>query len=198
MAAMLLVGVIVFASVFGVQAIMWWKVKQFAKSEPVLWVIPRPLRDTTPSMQHGLKLAAYGYEFEVPWADLDKDKTRSGDSVSFYYFRSGQFLMFHNPAKAANAREIFLADNEGRKVAMQVWGEKTFESNFNLTRAMLEMSPAQVSVLAPRQKVLGMGILLMNKPIPATGGETGIFTFDTSSVRGFQMVIPTRGPSSLL
>jgi hypothetical protein len=138
MAAMLLVGVIVFASVFGVQAIMWWKVKQFAKSERVLWVIPQPLRDTTPSMQHGLKLAAYGYEFEVPWADLDKDKTRSGDSVSVYYFRSGQFLMFHNPARAANAREIFLADNEGQSCHAG-WGEKTFESNFNLTRAMLEI-----------------------------------------------------------
>jgi hypothetical protein len=59
---------------------------------------------------------------------------------------------------------------------------------------MLETSPAQISVFAPRQKVLGLGILLMLKPIPATGGETGIFAFDTSTIRGFQMGDPDKRP----
>jgi hypothetical protein len=102
--------------------------------------------------------------------------------------------MFSNPEKAVNAKEFFLADDEKRKVAVQMWGEKTVESNFALTKAMLETSPAQISVFAPRQKVLGLGILLMLKPIPATGGETGIFAFDTSTIRGFQIGDPDKRP----
>ncbi len=191
---MLLLAIIAFASTFGVQTMMWWKVKQFAKSDPVLWVIPRALPNTTSSKQPGLKLAAYGYEFEVPWADIDKNKTRPGDSVSVYYFRSGQFLMFGNPEKAVNAKEIFLPDDEKRKVATQMWGEKTVESNFALTKAMLETSPAQMSIFAPRAKVVGLGILLVLKTTPATGGQTGIFAFDTSTIRGFQMGDPDKRP----
>jgi hypothetical protein len=179
---------------FGVQTIMWRKVRQSAKSDPVLWVIPQALHDSTLAKQPGLKLSAYGYEFEVPWGDIDKDKTMSGVSLSVYYFRSGSFLMFLNPEMVPNAKEIFLSDDEKRRLAMQVWGEKTFESNFTLTRAMLETSPAQMSVLAPRAKVLGLGILLMLKPSTAMGGETGIFAFETSTIRGFQMGDPDKRP----
>ena len=187
-------AIIVFFCIFGVQSIMWWKVRKFGKSNPVLWVIPLALRDSAPSKLPGLKLSIYGYEFEVPWRDIDKDKTRSEDSSTIYYFRSGAFLMFHNPARTANAKEIFLADDEKRRVATQIWGEKILESNFVLTRAMLATSPPQMSVFAPRAKVVGLGILLMLKPITAVGGETGIFAFETPRIRGFQMGDPDKRP----
>jgi len=188
------IAIIVFVSIFGVQSMMCWKVRQFGKSNPVLWVIPQALHDSTPSKQPGLKLSAYGYEFEVPWGDIDKDRTMSGVFVTVYYSRSGPCLMFMNPEKTPNAKEIFLADEEKRKVAMQIWGEKTFESNFTLTKAMLETSPAQMAVFAPRAKTLGLGILLLLKPSTAMGGETGIFTFDTPTIRGFQMGDPGKRP----
>jgi hypothetical protein len=105
--------------------------------------------------------------------------------------------MFTNPEKAANIKESFLANDEKRKVAMQVWGEKTLESNFTMTKAMLETTPAQMSVFAPRAKVIGPGILLMLKIIYAAGGETGIFAFDTPTVRGFQMGDPAKRPKSI-
>lgn len=189
-----LLAIIAFAYFFGVQSIEWWEVRQVEKSEPVLSVIPQDLRDTAPSKQPGLKLSAYGYEFEVPWRDIDKDKTQSGESVIVYYFRSGPVLMFRNPEKAANAKEIFFADDKKRKVAMQVWGAKTLESNFTLTKATLEASPAQISVFAPRLKVVGLGTLLTVKIMFAMGGETGIFAFDTPTVRGFQMGDPDKRP----
>lgn len=193
----LVLTIIAFALVFGPQTIMWCKVRQSAKSDPVLWVLPQALRDSAPKKQPGLKLSAYGYEFEVPWGDIDKDKTKSGVSLSVYYFRSGSVLMFGNPEKVANAKEIFLADDEKRKVATQLWGEKTLESNFALTKAILETSPAQISVFAPRAKVLGLGILLMLKPSTAVCGETGIFTFDTPTIRGFQMGDPDKRPKCI-
>ena len=50
---------------FGVQSIRWWQVRQFEKGNPVLWVIPQALRGSAASRQPGLKVSAYGYEFEV-------------------------------------------------------------------------------------------------------------------------------------
>ena len=190
-------AVIAFVWFFGVQCIVCWKVRQFEKSNPVLRVIPQPLRDTAPAKQPGLRLSVYGYEFEVPWGNIDKEKTKSGDFITVYYFRSGQFLMFSNPEKAANTKEIFLADDEKRKAATQMWGEKALGSNFALTKATLETTPAQMSVFAPRPKVVGLGILLMLKMVPATGGETGIFAFDAPTLRGFQMGDPDKKPKSL-
>jgi hypothetical protein len=190
-------AVTAFVWFFGVQCIVCWKVRQFEKSNPVLRVIPQPLRDAAPAKQPGLKLSVYGYEFEVPWGDIDKEKTRSGDFATIYYFRSGPFLMFSNPKKAANAKETILADDEKRKVATQMWGEKALGSNFALTKAILETTPAQMSVFAPRPKVVGLGMLLMLKMVPATGGETGIFAFDTPTLRGFQMGDPDKKPKSL-
>jgi hypothetical protein len=190
----LFLAIIAFATLFGVQSIIWWKVKQLEKSDPVVSVIPQPLRDSTPSKQPGLKLSVYGYEFEVPWGDIDNDKTRSGDFVTVYYFRSGQFLMFGNPDKSANEREILLASDEKRKVAMRVWGDKVVESNFAWTKATLEASPAQVSVFAPRLKGVGLVNLLTLKSAFAMGGETGILAFETSTVRGFQMGDPDKKP----
>ena len=85
-------AIIVFVSIFGVQSIMWWKVRKFGKSNPVLWVIPLALRDSAPSKLPGLKLSIYGYEFEVPWRDIDKDKTQSEDSSTIYLFSIRRIL----------------------------------------------------------------------------------------------------------
>jgi hypothetical protein len=189
-----LLAIIAFTSFFGVQSFTWWKVRQLEKSDPVVSVTPQVLRDTAPSNQPGLKLSAYGYEFEVPWRDIENDKTRSGDFVTLYYFQSGQFLMFSNPDKAANVRGILLADDEKRKAAMQVWGEKAIESNFAWMKAALETSPAEMSVFAPRLKMVHLVNLLVLKSIFAMGGETGVFAVDTSTVRGFQMGDPDKRP----
>jgi hypothetical protein len=190
-------AVIAFAGIFGVQTIMWWKLRQFEKKNPVLWVTPQNLRDIAPAKRPGLNLSTYGYEFEVPWTEIDTDKTRSGDFLTVYYFRSGPFMMFANPERVANAKGIFLEDAEKRKVAMQVWGEKTLESNYTLTKTMLETSPAQMTIFTPRRKVLGLGLLLMLKAIPAAGGETGIFVFETPTVRGFQMGNPEKSTRAI-
>jgi hypothetical protein len=192
--ALLPIALIVFACLFGVQGFFLWKVKQLEKSNPVVWVVPQALGNTVLAKQAGLKLSIYGYEFEVPWADIDNDKTRSKGSLTIYYFRSGPFLMFMDPEKVVNAKKILLADDEKRRFVMQVWGEKTLESNYTLTKAVVETSPTQISIFAPRAKVLGLSILLMFKPITAMGGETGIFTFDTPTIRGFQMGDPDKRP----
>jgi len=94
-------AIIAFAYFFGVQSVMWWKVWQFEKGNPVLWVIPQALPDSAPSRQSSLKLSAYGHEFEVPWRDIDKEK----NIESSYRYRLG-LLGWITHLESTNRRSI--------------------------------------------------------------------------------------------
>ena len=46
------------------------------KVPPVARVVPTDLKDTSVSEAPGTKLSYFGYEFEVPWSDLDESQTK--------------------------------------------------------------------------------------------------------------------------
>ena len=70
-----------------------------AKAPMVTRVVPTELKDASVSQARGQKLSYFGYEFEVPWGDLDaaltqlypKDKPHQNRAV--LNFRSGLSLM---------------------------------------------------------------------------------------------------------
>ena len=46
------------------------------KAPPVAKIVPSDLTDTSVSQAPGTRLSYFGYEFEVPWSDLDDSKTK--------------------------------------------------------------------------------------------------------------------------
>jgi hypothetical protein len=49
----------------------------FAKTAPaVTRVVPVGLKDVSPSLGPGGNISYFGYEFEVPWSDLDESQTQ--------------------------------------------------------------------------------------------------------------------------
>ena len=65
------------------------------KVPPVARVVPTDLNDTFVSQATGARLSYFGYEFEVPWSDLDDTQTKlypadkPEKTVVFLTFRSG-------------------------------------------------------------------------------------------------------------
>src|SRR5947209_7802711 len=57
------------------------------------WLVPREVGDHTVSSAPGTKLSYFGYEFEVPWTDLDDSKTESYPDAVLLAFHSGLKLM---------------------------------------------------------------------------------------------------------
>ena len=62
----------------------------FSKTAPaVTRVVPTELKDVSISPGPGKKLSYLGYEFEVPWSDLDESQTQLSENEVGICFRSG-------------------------------------------------------------------------------------------------------------
>ncbi|HYA34054.1 MAG TPA: hypothetical protein VEF03_00470, partial [Candidatus Binataceae bacterium] len=59
---------------FGVPTMFMAQARYWGWKDPLLWKIPVPLRDQAISTSPGLKLSYLGYEFEVPWDDVDEER----------------------------------------------------------------------------------------------------------------------------
>jgi hypothetical protein len=68
------------------------------KAPPITRVVPADLTDLSISPTTGVELSSLGYEFEVPWNDLDDSKTRFHPTdrpirtAAIFLFRSGMSL----------------------------------------------------------------------------------------------------------
>jgi len=68
--------VFIYLSVFGVAAWFVLNGRSLAGKDPALGKTQVALKDLSTSTAPGRKLSYFGYEFDVPWDDLDEQKTR--------------------------------------------------------------------------------------------------------------------------
>src|SRR5262245_50966825 len=83
-----------YAWLFGFQTAMILETRWMARKCPVIELIPAGLGDKSVSSSPGTKLSYFGYEFEVPWTDLDQSKTKLHPNHAALMFRSGKSLIF--------------------------------------------------------------------------------------------------------
>src|SRR5882762_6217105 len=80
---------------FGVQTFFIWNTRRVARKEPVVWTTPVQLLDLSMSQAPGKKLFYFGYVFEVPWDDIDQERTKViGTNKAIIAFRSGNVISF--------------------------------------------------------------------------------------------------------
>src|SRR5258708_18170338 len=77
-----------YAWFFGFQTMMILGTRKIARKNPIVRQIPIALTDTSASQDPGTKLSYFGYDFEVPWDDLDQSKTKVYPTRWFLGFRS--------------------------------------------------------------------------------------------------------------
>jgi hypothetical protein len=74
-------GILVITSVaylwfFGTQTFFVLEANNVARKLPFVKLTPVVLPDVAVSQKSGMNLSHFGYDFEVPWTDLDKEKTK--------------------------------------------------------------------------------------------------------------------------
>jgi|ERR1700722_1429327 len=80
---------------FGVQTFFIWETRRVARKEPIVWITPVQLLDSSKSQAPGKQLSYFGYVFEVPWDDIDQERTRViGTNKAIIVFRSGKLSHF--------------------------------------------------------------------------------------------------------
>jgi hypothetical protein len=184
---------------FGVQTIYVYETRRMAKNNPILWITPVELSDLSISKAESKKLSYLGYDFEVPWSDVDEEKTRViGNKVATIVFRSGNVISIWS--KPQNGL-VSLVVNEGeidRNKLAQMFGVEAAKSDYDFERAALGVIPDDISIFISRKQAVQRGTLVMMKSMfLPTGSETGVYSIRTREFKGFQYGRPRNSMNGL-
>ncbi len=168
------------------------------KVPPIARLVPTDLKDRSISQSPGMKLTYFGYEFEVPWSDLDetgttlypKDKPEKTRVV--LTFRSGLQLM----VTAVPAREFAAEFATDFKMPAQkfeaVFGRGAATSDYTFVRNVYEFTPAKMHYwsLSTGVHYREQAVLIVKSIMAVKAADTGIFYVQNQSFKGFQQGDP--------
>jgi hypothetical protein len=168
------------------------------KAPAVARVIPTTLKDKSVSGAPGTKLSYFGYEFEVPWSDLDETQTKLYPKDTpiknrvDLHFSSGLRLA----VTAVAPREFVNGLPENFKVPHQaiesVFGRDTMRSDYSFVKAVYEFTPDRMNHWAFSHRGVNRDefLLVIKSIVPVKAAESGIFNVQNQSYRGFQQGNP--------
>ena len=78
---------------FGTQTFFALLARQIARKTPIVKSVPVELNDLSVSEVKGERISFNGIEFEVPWNDVDEQKTRVVGTWALIFFRSGNSMI---------------------------------------------------------------------------------------------------------
>jgi hypothetical protein len=139
-------------------------------------VVPAQLRDVSVSSAASKKLTYFGYEFEVPWSDLDDSQTKVCDCANLQTvelrFQSGLKLFFAFRAKYS-AEEYAMMKRVYEVAPDQIHYWEFCTSSSSRQRMLL--------LVAKSSFLQGVGLGSSSNP-----AESGIFNIESSYSEGFQ------------
>lgn len=164
------------------------------KAPPVAKIVPIDLKDKSVSKTPGEKLSYFGYDFELPWSDLDETQTKlyPKDNPK----KSRVDLRFHSGLRllvtVVPAREWINGLTEEMKVSPQRI-ESTFgSSDYPLVKAIYEFTPDKMNrwSLSPRVHAREEFFLIIKSIALLKSANTGIFNIQNEGFKGFQQGDP--------
>jgi hypothetical protein len=200
---LIIIGSMVFllfaAYSWGFQSMVWWQYKGFSKSLPVLKLTPQDPPRASVNSAKGMTLSHAGFEFEVPWTDYDREKTKYFKKIVIYVFQSGRVITVFGPNPAhedlLSAVEKNFEDKKG--TLPRIFGEETTKTDYVFRKTMLEQTPDQLKPWMNGRESYRVSFLLLIKGISSVGGETGLFHLEEKGWKGFQYDDPAKKPKKV-
>lgn len=182
---------VLYAWFFGLQTMMVLESRWLAHKSPIVKETPRPLADLSISPVPGMKFSYVGYDFLVPWDDLDPSRTKYYPRRVRLAFRSGKVIIFSSgqPREFVNT-VLQHADPDGFR---NLYGDAPLQSDYAMHRLILEATPDKVKLLTPQRETIGTSMLLVIKAI-SVPEQSGIYSIQNGDFRGFQYGDPHSRP----
>ncbi|HEX4783973.1 MAG TPA: hypothetical protein VH350_06495 [Candidatus Sulfotelmatobacter sp.] len=169
-----------------------------AKTAPAaVNVVPTELNDRSVSQAAGLRLSYVGYDFEVPWSDLDQTQTKlypqdsAEKNEAVLTFRSGlKVTIIAVPARQF-VRDFSSDFNVGPHIVNTSFGRGGVASDYVVASNIYNFSPATMHYwsLSPQVHYREDVMLSMKSLLPGAA-EHGIFNLQNAGYRGFQQGNP--------
>jgi hypothetical protein len=176
------------AWVFGPHLFTYYMIQKMGREEPYLASIPRHLPDRSVDNSEGPTIARYGYSLEAPLGTIEKtDDVKLGTRI---FFKSGQVIIFTDPARAVDRLKILKEGSAGRSDDVSnVYGAEATRSNYNLLKAVYETTPEGTSIWKPRQNLARQTVFLVMKS--AEYDKSGpVYLVERGNWHGFQHGLP--------
>jgi hypothetical protein len=170
-------------------AVEGWNI---GRRTPVVKIVPVALTDLSVSNAPGTKLSYFGYQFEVPWDDVDETKTKViGGDKAIIAFRSGNVLSLWLGSPHDLVNTVLSSSDINRNAFRQFYGDEALESDYVFHRLMLDAAPSEISPFGSKKDAVTEEMLILMKAISVPrGAESGIFEVTAGDFRGFQFGRP--------
>lgn len=193
------VACVTYLWLFGTQTFFVLEAHNVARKLPFVKRTPIELTDLSISQAPGLKLSYFGYEFEVPWTDIDREKTKIvGGNKAIIAFQSGNVLSVWSGPPHEFMNGLLEQGKIDRETFRKVYGDEALQSDYNFQRLILETTPEKITLLSTRKTAVSQGVLLMVKAICVPGDpNSGIFAVRGREFKGFHYGRPQSPPKYL-
>lgn len=178
---------------FGFQTITALGARYYvARKTPVVSMAPAQLTDLSISRSPGKKLSYFGYEFEVPWSDMDDSKSKMiGDNKELIAFQSGNSLSVWHGSPRAFVNSVLSNDKIDPSTIRRMYGDEALSSDSAFYRTLLETTPEKITPFMSRRDAVSRAVLLIVKgTILPRGTESGVFAVTAGEFSGFQFGRP--------
>lgn len=157
------------------------------RAPPVARVVPKNLDDLSISQAPGTKLSYFGYEFEVPWTDLDQTQTKLSPAETpckaVLTFRSGLRMA----VTAIPPREWAKNLAAEMKVPQERVESAFGSSDYDFLKNLYEFTPDKMHYWNGYHALSREQFLLLVKSISLSKwADSGIFNIQNQGFKGFQ------------
>jgi hypothetical protein len=164
------------------------------KVPPVARVVPTDLKDTSVSQAPGTKLSYFGYQFEVPWSDLDETQTKlypadkPVKTAVLLTFRSGLRLRVNTIPAHEWAKDSYPEVRAVPRVVAANFGYEAVRSDYSIAKSIYEFVPNRMHYWAwePGVHYREQALLIIKSIMLLAPADTGIFNIQNQEFKGFQ------------
>jgi hypothetical protein len=179
---------------FGFQTVSALLVRYEYRKLPDVARTPMALTDLSISTLLHKKVTYFGYEFELPWDDVDESKDKTTGQIHVGAFRSGNAFWFSTFPPKTFVNEVMETSKLRPLGFRQLYGDAAFESDYGFNKIMLQMTPSKITPFVSRRQAVTGQMLLLIKGISIPRADSGIFSIQTQEFQGFQFESPQSRP----
>jgi len=176
----------VYCWLFGFQTMSALLVRYEFRKLPEVTKTPLPLADLSISSVPHKKVTYFGYEFELPWDDVEESKDKTTGQIHVGAFRSGNAFWFSTFPPKSFVNEVMKTGRLDPQNFRQLYGDAAFESDYGFHKMMLQMTPSEITPFISRRQAAAGAMLLIFKGISMPKADSGIFWIQTPDFQGFQ------------
>ena len=180
---------VIYGDLFGPHTTFYIMAHYMAYRDSSVNIVPKPLTDNTSSHSPGTTLSYYGETFEVPWRGIVVQKVVS--KITAVEFASGQSLMIWAPMGRRGILNDAVDDKQmGEDWRLALGPGDLMRTAYDQKSAVLNVTTSDLKFLDPPRDSLRTFYLLLFKELGEIESSAGMYSFQTSAARGFQLGNP--------